>query len=70
MYSGGMVKERGVSIVLHCEIAKRAVQVEQYSDSVLMVKLQAEPVDIVLVQVYICRHRIIMMWRLKRCMSS
>src|SRR3989454_1468360 len=52
VYSGRMVKERGVAIVLDCETAKRVVEVEQYSDRVLMVKLQAEPVDIVLVQVY------------------
>ena len=52
VYSGGEMKERGVAIVLDCETAKRVVEVEQYSDRVLMVKLQAEPVDIVLVQVY------------------
>ena len=52
VYSGGMVKERGVAIVLDYETAKRVVEVEQYSDRVLMVKLQTEPVDIVLEQVY------------------
>src|SRR5207245_8643834 len=52
VYSGGEMKERGVAIVLDCETAKRVIEVEQYSDRVSIVKLQAEPVDIVLVQVY------------------
>ena len=43
---------KGVAIVLDSKAAKRVSEVEQISDRMIVVKLQAEPVDIVLVQVY------------------
>ena len=52
VYSGGKDWHRGVAIVLDSNAAKRVIEVEQISDRVIVVKLQAEPVDIVLVQVY------------------
>src|ERR1051325_7480407 len=52
VYSGGKDRLRGVAIVLDSMTAKRVIEVDQISDRVIVVKLQAEPVDIVLVQVY------------------
>jgi len=52
VYSGGKDRLRGVAIVLDSKTAKRVIEVDQISDRVIVVKLQAEPVDIVLVQVY------------------
>ena len=52
IYSGGMKKERRVGIVLDSDTAKRVIRIEQLSDRVLVVKMQAEPADIVLVQAY------------------
>ena len=52
VYSGGNDRMRGVAIVLDSKAAKRVSEVEQISDRMIVVKLQAEPVDVVLVQVY------------------
>lgn len=53
IYSGGEKDAvRGVAIVLDEETGKRVKKVVQYSDRVMLVKIEAEPRDIVAVQVY------------------
>jgi len=52
IYSGGEVHERGVAIMFDEEVAKRITEVEQCSDRLFMVKVSAEPVDMVIIQVY------------------
>src|ERR1044072_1387838 len=54
VYSGVKDRLRGVAIVVDSKTAKRVIEVDQTSDRVIVVKLQAESVDIhvVLVQVY------------------
>ena len=53
IYSGGKKSgERGVAIVLDEETGKRVKKVVEHSDRVIVVKMEAEPRDIVAVQVY------------------
>ena len=50
--AGGAERQRGVAIILDKEMAKRVLKVEMVSDRIILVKIQAEPVDLVIVQVY------------------
>jgi len=52
VYAGGKESQRGVAILLDAEMAKRVTMVTQHNDRLLMVKLQAPPVDMVIIQVY------------------
>ena len=51
-YSGGEERQRGVAVVLDKEAARRVSKVTQDSDRVIMVRIEAEPVDLVVIQVY------------------
>jgi hypothetical protein len=51
-YSGGESAERDVAIVVHKIILKSVVKELVYSDKITAVKLTAEPVSTVMVQVY------------------
>jgi exonuclease III len=51
-YSGGDRAERGVAIVVHKSIVKSVVKKSVYSDRIIAVKLKAETVSMLTVQVY------------------
>ncbi|KDR20788.1 Craniofacial development protein 2, partial [Zootermopsis nevadensis] len=51
-YSGGESAERGVTIVIQKWIKKRIIKVQACSDRLMYMKLNAEPVDILIMQVY------------------
>jgi hypothetical protein len=51
-YCGGDRVERGVAIVVHKSVVKSVVKTSVYSDRIIAVKLKAEPVSILIVQVY------------------
>ena len=48
IYSGGEERQRGVAIILDRDSARRVVCVDQLSYRLMMVKIQGEPIDIVL----------------------
>src|ERR1051325_5164081 len=52
MYSGGEESQRGVAIMVDEETARSIVKVECRNYRLMMVRISAEPVDIVVVQVY------------------
>ena len=52
IYAGGEENKRGVGIVLKKDLAKRVNKIIQKSDRLLLVKIQNEPRDIVIIQVY------------------
>ena len=52
--SGGKERQRGVGVLLDESTARNVIKVTQHSDRFLLVKLDAEPVDIVVIQVYNC----------------
>ena len=52
IYSGGEECQRGVAVVLDRMTANKVMDIEQISDRMMMVRIQAEPVNMVIVQVY------------------
>lgn len=52
MYSGGNIGQRGVAVLLDKETAGMVEDVDYISDRMLVVRLRTEPVNTVLVQVY------------------
>ena len=52
-YSGGEWDEKGVAIVVHISIVRGVVKKTVYNDRILAIKLQAEPINILIIQV--CR---------------
>ena len=51
-YAGGKESQRGVAIILDKEMAKRVLKVDMVSDRIISVKIQADPVDLMIIQVY------------------
>jgi len=52
IYGGGKESQRGVAVLLDKETAKSVIKVIYHSDRLLLVKLKAEPVDLLVIQVY------------------
>ena len=52
IHSGSEGGQGGVGIILDRELGKRVTKVVQHSHRLLLVRVEAEPVDIVLIQVY------------------
>jgi endonuclease/exonuclease/phosphatase family metal-dependent hydrolase len=52
IYSGGKKHERGVAIILDKHHVSKVKKVERRTDRIIMVKLDANPVDIVIIQLY------------------
>ena len=48
VYSGGERCERGVAILIDKKASERITEIEKLSDRLMVVKVSAEPVDIVL----------------------
>ena len=67
-YSGGECAEKGVAIVVHKSVVRSVVKKIVYNDRIIAIKLQAEPVNILMIQVQ-CQHRSMKMMKLKSCMA-
>jgi len=54
IYSGSKGGQKGVAVLLDGEVGKRVIKVVQHSDRLrlILVRIKAEPVDIVILQVY------------------
>jgi hypothetical protein len=52
IYCGGKESQRGVAILFESETAKRVSDVVYHSDRLLLVRVKAEPVDMVIIQIY------------------
>jgi len=50
-YSGGELAERGVAIVVHKSVVRSVVKKIVCNDRIIAVKLKAEPVSILIIQV-------------------
>jgi hypothetical protein len=50
--SGGERAEKGVEIVVHKSVVKSVVKKIVYNDKIIAIKLQAEPINILIMQVY------------------
>ena len=51
-YSGGERAEKGVAIVVHKSVVRSVVKKIAYNDRIIAIKLQAEPINILMMQVY------------------
>jgi exonuclease III len=51
-YSGGEWAENGVAIVAHKSVVRNVVKKIGYTDRIISIKLQAELINILIVQVY------------------
>ena len=51
-YSGGERAEKGVAIVVHKNVVRSVVKEIVYNDKIIAIKLQAEPINILMIQVY------------------
>jgi len=52
IHSGSKDGQKGVAVIVDREVGKRVTKVTQCSDRMILVKLKADPVDIVIIQVY------------------
>ena len=53
MYAGGPTCQRGVAVIAEAKVAERATEIDGFGDRVMMVKVKADPVDMVIVQAYL-----------------
>ena len=66
-YSGGERADKGVAIVVHKSVVRSVVKKIVYNDRIIAIKLQTEPINILMIQVT-CQHRSMKM-KLKSCMA-
>jgi exonuclease III len=52
IYAGGEESQRGVAVLLDSDTAKRVTKIMRCSDRIILIKIAAEPVDLIIVQVY------------------
>ena len=52
IYSGSKGGQKGVAVLLDREVGKRVIKIVQHSDRILLIRIKAEPVDIVILQIY------------------
>ena len=52
VYAGGKESQRGVALLLDESVAKCVISTETHGDRVIMVKIQAQPANLVVIQVY------------------
>jgi exonuclease III len=51
-YSGGERAEKGVATVVHKSVVRSVVKKIVYNDRIIAIKLQAEPINILMMPVY------------------
>src|SRR6476661_2278314 len=52
MYAGGPTYQRGVAVIAEAKVAERVTEIDRFADRIMVVKVKAEPVDMVTVQAY------------------
>jgi hypothetical protein len=67
-YSGGERAEKVVAIVVHKSIVSSVVKKIVYNDRITAIKLQAEPINILITEVYM-PNRSMKMKKWKSCMT-
>jgi hypothetical protein len=50
-YSGGEGAEKGVAVVVHKSVVRSVVKKFVYNDRIIAIKLQAEPINMLMIQV-------------------
>ena len=53
MYAGGPTCQRGVAVIAEAKVAERVTEIDRFGDRIMVVKVKADPVDMVIVQAYL-----------------
>src|SRR6478609_1177978 len=53
MYAGGPTCQRGVAVIAEAKVAERVTEIDTFRDRIIVVKVKADPVDMVIVQAYL-----------------
>src|SRR6476469_3407591 len=53
MYAGGPTCQRGVAVIAEAKVAERVTEIDIFGDRIMVVKVKADPVDMVIVQAYL-----------------
>src|SRR6476469_9680538 len=53
MYAGGPTCQRGVADITEAKVAERVTEIDRFGDRIMEVKVNANPVDMVIVQAYL-----------------
>ena len=53
MYPGGPTCQRGVAVIAEAKVAQRVTEIDTFGDRIMVVKVKADPVDMVIVQAYL-----------------
>src|SRR6476469_7487959 len=53
MYAGGPTCQRGVAVIAEAKVAERVTETDTFRDRIMVVKVKADPVDMVIVQAYL-----------------
>src|SRR6478609_2031548 len=53
MYAGGPTCQRGVAVITEAKVAERVTEIDRFRDRIMVVKVKADPVDMVIGQAYL-----------------
>jgi len=53
MYAGGPTCQRGVAVIAEAKVAERVTEIDRFGGRIMVVKVKADPVDMVIVQAYL-----------------
>src|SRR6476469_9949483 len=53
MYVGGPTCQRGVAVIAEAKVAVRVTEIDRFGDRIMVLKVKADPVDMVIVQAYL-----------------
>src|SRR6476661_2613029 len=53
MYTGGPICQRGVAVIAEAKVAERVTEIDRFGDRIMVVKVKADPVDMMKVQAYL-----------------
>src|SRR6476469_1233797 len=53
MYAGGPTCQRGVTVIAEAKVAERVTEIDRFGGRIMVVKVKADPVDMVIVQAYL-----------------
>src|SRR6478609_8316663 len=53
MYAGGPTCQRGVAVIAEAKVAERVTEIDRIGGRIMVVKVKADPVDMVIVQAYL-----------------
>ena len=53
MYAGGPTCQRGIAVIAETKVAERVTEIDKFGDRIMVVKVKADPLDMVIVQAYL-----------------